>query len=206
MSTAEAPPRARRLPPAERERRIVEGAIAYFARHGLDAQLRELAAHLGVSHPLLYRYFPTKEALIERVYAEFYATRWQPGWDHLLADSEVPLRERLARFYTAYVAALHEGPWLRIFAFAGLRNEPSSRFYMASIAQKVVLPIAAALRREAGAGEGRPDSWAMELAWALHGELCFVPIAGHLLRLDLQPLTAPQLRRRIDIWLEGTGG
>lgn len=196
------PPRAKRLPPAERERQIVDGAIAYFGWHGLDAQLRELAAHLGVSHPLLYRYFPTKEALLERVYEEFHATRWRG--DHLLLDKRLPLRERLARFYEAYLAALSDGPWLRIFAFAGLRNERASRLYMASIRRKVILPIAAALQQEAGAEDARPSHWAMELAWSLHGDLCFRPIATHLLGHSLAPFPQDQLRHRIESWLVGS--
>ena len=43
-----------------RERQIVEGAVAYFAEVGLDGQTRELARRLGITQPLLFRYFPTK--------------------------------------------------------------------------------------------------------------------------------------------------
>lgn len=204
MSTATTmPPRARRLQPAERERQIVEGAIAYFGQHGLDAQLRELAVHLGVSHPLLYRYFPTKDALIERVYEEFESTRWRRDWERLLMDGQLPFRDRLARFYAAYLAALGDGPWLRIFAFAGLRNESASRRYMASIRERVILPIAAALQQEAGVQEARPGHWAMELAWSLHGDLCFGPIATRLLGHAVTPLTQEELRGRIEAWLTG---
>lgn len=187
----------RRLPPAERERHIVEGAIDYFARHGMDAQMRDLAAHLGISHPLFYRYFATKEALIERVYGEFYASRWHGAWDGLLRDETLPLAERLTQFYAAYLRALEDGPWLRIFAFSGLRGEVASQHYMAGVRDRIITPIAMALDRAGMA----PRPYAMELAWALHGELCFGPIAVGLLGLEGVPLDAAGIRRRVLSWL-----
>ena len=65
-------PTGRRLTPEARERQIVEGAVAYFAEVGLDGHTRELARRLGITQPLLFRYFPTKAALIERIYEEVY--------------------------------------------------------------------------------------------------------------------------------------
>ena len=70
--------RRRRLDPEDREREIVEGAVAFFAEVGFDGGLRDLAKRLGMTHQNLFRYFPTKEALIERVYKEVYLNRWQP--------------------------------------------------------------------------------------------------------------------------------
>ncbi|MCR0983840.1 TetR/AcrR family transcriptional regulator [Roseomonas populi] len=197
------PTRARRLAPEERERQIVSGAIAYFAEHGLDAQLRDLADHLGITHPLLYRYFPTKEALVERVYEEFYATRWQAGWDLLLRDASLTLEERLTRFYAAYLDALEDGPWLRIFAFSGLQNQKASQHYMASIRVRVIQPIAAGLQALASSEGGRPEPALMELAWALHGELCFNPICNRLLGIPAGRMTSAQIRQRLSAWLNG---
>ena len=71
----------RRLAPEDREHQIVQAAIAFFARHGFDASTRDLAKELGVTQPLLYRYFPTKEALVDRVYEEVFVRRWNPEWD-----------------------------------------------------------------------------------------------------------------------------
>ena len=71
----DAAPVRRRLDARERERQIIEGAVEFFARRGLDAQMRELAAELGIAHTLLYHYFPTKRQLIERVYEETIAGR-----------------------------------------------------------------------------------------------------------------------------------
>jgi AcrR family transcriptional regulator len=62
------PEQRRRLTPDDRRRQIVDGAIDYFAEVGFDGGTRNLAARLGVTQPLLYRYFPAKEDLMRAVY------------------------------------------------------------------------------------------------------------------------------------------
>ena len=61
-------PKRQRFAPAEREQLIIDGAIQFFADVGFAGQTRELAQRLGITQPLLYRYFPTKQDLIEKVY------------------------------------------------------------------------------------------------------------------------------------------
>src|SRR5512141_3342855 len=93
---------ARRLGRPERERQIVDGAIRFFAERGFEGNTRELATRLGVTQPLLYRYFPTKQDLVERVYREVFLRRWDPAWEALLADRSRPLGERLREIYRSY--------------------------------------------------------------------------------------------------------
>jgi len=198
---------ARRLPPNERERQIVDGAIAFFARYGMDAQLRDLAKHLGITHPLLYRYFPTKGALVERVYHEFYARRWRPEWDATLRDATLPLAERLLRFYRAYLEAIDHPHWLRIFAFAGLRGEAGSRRYMATIRRRVIEPISIELRIAAGLpAVARPLPNELELAWGLHGEVCFLAIRNRILGMPVPNPTDRDLPLLVSEFLAGVFG
>ena len=70
----------RRLSPAVREQEILSGAIEYFATFGFEGQIRGLAAQLGVSHGLLYRYFPSKEDVIDRGYQVVFLDRWSDEW------------------------------------------------------------------------------------------------------------------------------
>ncbi|TXC66695.1 TetR/AcrR family transcriptional regulator [Piscinibacter aquaticus] len=102
----DAAPARRRLDARERERQIIEGAVEFFARRGLDAQMRELAAELGIAHTLLYHYFPTKRQLIERVYEETIAGRWDPKWEALLDDSSIGVEDKLHAFYREYLPAI----------------------------------------------------------------------------------------------------
>ena len=53
-----------RFSTAEREQQILTGAIKFFSERGLEGQTRDLAKEIGITHPLLYHYFPTKQALI----------------------------------------------------------------------------------------------------------------------------------------------
>ena len=73
-------PKRQRLSPADRERQIIEGAIDYFAETGFSGQTRELSKRLGITQPLLYRYFENKQALVDRVYETVFAGRWDPSW------------------------------------------------------------------------------------------------------------------------------
>src|ERR1700730_9094613 len=97
------PKRRRRLDSEDREREIVDGAVAFFAEVGFDGGPRELAKGIGMAHQNLFRYFPTKEALIERVYKEVYLDRWQPEWDTVLHDPAKPLEKRLIDFFESYL-------------------------------------------------------------------------------------------------------
>jgi AcrR family transcriptional regulator len=79
---------SRRLAPEVRERQIVLKAIDHFPMHGFSGSTREPGRQLGVTQPLLYRYFPSKEALSDRVYDEVY--QWDTRWENLIKDRSVP--------------------------------------------------------------------------------------------------------------------
>jgi len=61
-ATREAP--RRRLPRAEREQQMLKAARRIFAARGFqDASMDEIAAAVGISKPMLYAYFDSKEGL-----------------------------------------------------------------------------------------------------------------------------------------------
>ena len=114
-----------RLSGAEREKHIAQEAVRFFAEVGFGGDTRELAKRLGVTQSLLYKYFPSKEALINRVYEEVYLGRWNPFWESVVRDRSIPLQERLTRHYVEYAKAALTRDWVRIFMFSGLRGEDS---------------------------------------------------------------------------------
>lgn len=173
------PKRRRRLDPEEREREILDGAVAFFAEVGFDGSLRDLAKRLGITHQNLFRYFPTKEALIERVYKEVYLGRWQPEWETILRDERRPLDQRLTEFYAAYLPAIFRYDWIRTFVFAGLRGVGISQRYLALIQKKVVEPVGLELRKAAGLPVEPAHALSpaeLEIAWGLHGEVIFIAL------------------------------
>jgi AcrR family transcriptional regulator len=144
-SARAANPARLRLPRGEREGAIVQAAAALFAEQGFAVSTRQISDLLGVTQALLYRYFPSKQALIERVLAEcFGGDRWNPEWDALLADRKLPLVERLVRFYEAYrrrSSSVSLKLWVQARAQASFRSSALHRMAMAkqSVAQTFLL-------------------------------------------------------------------
>jgi len=159
---------SRRLPPAEREGEILRGAVAYFAEFGFEGPTRDLADRLGITQPLLYRYFPSKEALLDRVYQEVYLSRWDPAWEARLADRAVPLAQRLTRFYCDYARIILTYEWVRLFMFAGLKGLDFNTRYIGFLTRAVFERIVLEMRAEQGLPLAPPAREAeIELVWGL---------------------------------------
>ena len=84
-----------RMAPAERKAMILARATDFFAEYGLTAQTRALAAACGVAQRLLYRYFPSKAALLDEVYSEAIVSPFKAVWlvqlkDRTPADRDAP--------------------------------------------------------------------------------------------------------------------
>jgi AcrR family transcriptional regulator len=72
----------KRVPRAEREQQILEAAEAVFAARGVKAaSMEEIAERVGVTKPLLYEYFGSKDGLvvacIRRARAELLERTWE---------------------------------------------------------------------------------------------------------------------------------
>ena len=172
-SRSAAPPR-RRLEAREREQQIIDGAAEFFARRGLDAQMRELAAELGIAHTLLYHYFPTKRSLIERVYEHTIAGRWDARWEAMLDDTRQTPAERLLSFYREYLRAILTPEWLRILVHSGLSDGLIPNRYFALVREKLFPRLLRELRRAAGS-RARSGATPREeaLLVAFHGGLIY---------------------------------
>ncbi len=173
-AASEMPPRRSRLRRDERERLIVEEAIRFFVENGVEGQTRALAERLGITQPLLYRYFPDKEALVERVFQEIFARRWQSEWRTIITDRARPLPERLVDFATSYALALSQDGWWRLVLSSGLKGGSFDARVLEAIRDQIVMPLATELQHEFGTGSAAdPDQRLVELAWALHAGLSF---------------------------------
>lgn len=136
----------KRLSGEERERTIVHEAVKFFAEVGFNGDTRELARRLGVTQSLIYRYFPTKSALIDRVYQEVYVGRWNPYWETMITDRSMDLEDRLTRFYCDYARTSLSWDWVRIFMFSGLLGEDINKRYLEFLRTHILAPIAIEIR------------------------------------------------------------
>lgn len=165
----------RRLPRNERERLIVDEAVRFFAEVGFEGQTRALAQRLGVTQPLLYRYFPDKESLIERVYQEVFEGGWDPEWEAVLADRSRPLAERLHHLYRLYTLENFTYERIRLFMFAGLKDRAIASRYLRFLRDHLFIPLAQEVRSTAGLNvEVPPMEAEIETAAGLHGAIGYV--------------------------------
>lgn len=167
----------------ERERAIVDEAIRFFAEQGFGGQTRELAKRLGITHSAIYRHFPSKEALIERVYEEVYLSRWAPSWGPLIRDRSQPLQARLTRFYLEYAERVFEYNWVRIFVFSGMKSFDINKRYLDIIRKEVVEPACIELRHELALpspSEIALSEREIEMFWGLHGRVFYLAIRRYV--------------------------
>ena len=174
---AAAEPARRRLSLADRERQIVAGAVTFFSRHGLNGQLRDLARQLGITHTLLYHYFPTKQALIERVYTEVFEGRWKPEWEVLLDDKKLDVETKLTQFYSDYAKVILQSDWVRILVFSGLSDRYITDRYFALLREKLFPRLVRETRKYRGVvSRSRPTGRELELLLGLHGNIFYMGI------------------------------
>jgi AcrR family transcriptional regulator len=179
----------RRLKREDRDREIAQAAVAFFAEVGFDGDTRELARRMGVTQSLIFRYFPSKAALIERVYQEVYVGRWNSYWESIIADRSIPLQTRLLRFYKDYARVALTYDWVRIFMFSGLRGENINTRYLEFLRSRVLEPIAKELRVELGLPgfeEVPLTEEEVELIWGINARVFYL---GQRLWIFNAPLT-----------------
>jgi len=180
--------RGRRLAPNQRAEQILRGAIRFFAEHGFSGQTRELATELGISKGLLYRYFVSKEALIERVYEEVFLRRWNPNWLTMLTDRSRPLIERLKAYYVDYAQLTLEYEWGRIYLYSGLAGASLNKRYTKLMVDRIFKRVIGELRREFGFPSieqldiTEPE---FELLWSLHGSIFYIGMRRWVYHVDV---------------------
>jgi AcrR family transcriptional regulator len=165
-----APATRRRMSVIERERHIVQGAISYFAEHGLNAQMRDLASAIGVTHTLVYHYFPTKQALLDRVYLEVFEGRWKPEWEALLDNRELSVEDKLNHFYIDYARTILTRDFVRILIFSGLADRSMTDRFFCLLNERLFPKLIRETRRYRGCrSRAKATTREHELLMGLHG-------------------------------------
>jgi AcrR family transcriptional regulator len=179
--------RAARRPALERREEFVTRAAAFFAQFGFAGSTRALADQLGVRQALLYRYFPSKDALVEAVFARIFSEPWGEDFAARLADRREPLEDRLTDVYQAYAARDH-GLALRLFIRAALDGHPVPQRRGAGVTEQIVTPLVEELRHEARL----PDLARLpmlkserEMVMMLHASVVFHGVREHIYRLPV---------------------
>lgn len=162
---------------------ILDEATRFFADNGFSAQTRDLAERLGISQGLIFRYFKTKEQLVERVYERTFLQRWRPDWEDVIADRTLPLETRLRRFYLSYLRTIDDYVWVRIAMFSGLAGNNLTARYVRAHVEKLLRQIAIEVRIERGDATDRDiDRIELEQVWQLHSAIIYYLVRKHIFR------------------------
>ena len=194
----------RRLSADDRRSEFVSKATELFAEEGFGGGTRALARRLGVTQPLLYRYFPSKDDLIKEVYRKVYLEPLEIGWEKLLSDRSRPLRVRLQEFYEVYTDAIFDRKWLRIYLYSGLKGLDINRWYVGMVKDKILTRIVRECRQDAGlATQGRPSAAELELAWVFHGGIFYYGVRKYIYEAPVLEDKAQMISDALDLFLAG---
>jgi AcrR family transcriptional regulator len=196
-----------RLSPAARREAILSEAITFFAEHGFEAQTRDLAARIGVSQALIYRYFPTKSDLINSVYQRIYMSHWNPYWETVLSDRRIPLEKRLKDFYKSYVSTFDDYAWIRVSMYSGLRGNNLVSRYIDMVIERVILVISSELRHESGLPAlvaADIPKLELELTWNFHSTIIYFLMRRYVFQKDPCDENDAVVEQMVDQILVGT--
>ena len=198
--------RRQRLSPPLRRQHLIEEAFAYFAEVGLGGSTRELAKRVGVTQPLLYRYFPTKSSLIEAVYDVVYVNRWRPEWTRTLTDRTIKLQDRLTLFYKSYLENALTREWLRIYLFAGLNGAEMNKMCILLLEDRILKTIYRELYAEISVPlppKYEPTAEEVELVWNLHSAVFYYAVRKHVFQIPVFEDHNAAIKQAVDLFLSG---
>ena len=187
-----------RLSPEARRAIILDAAVEFFAERGFGAQTRELAKRLDISEPLIYRYFPSKDALIDCVFEKVIESRWDPAWATLLQDRGVDLRTRLVDFYELYLDAIDDGIWIRIVMYSSLDGLDMTRNYITDHVDGVIGIIATETAVSTGADHGIDR----EQVWHMQSSLIYYLVRKHIHLTAVPPDRSGFIAMLVDAFLD----
>lgn len=167
-----------RLSPSDRESMILDAAMDFFTENGFTAQTRDLAKRIGISQGLIFRYFGTKEVLVEKVYQRVFLSRWSPTWVDILRDRRHPLRQRLKTFYRDYLIVVDDRRWIRIAMYSSLSGRDLTRRWINRYVTDLLGVIAEEINAEFTFSDGQKAD--VDFAWVLHSAFIYWLVRKHI--------------------------
>ncbi len=142
------------------EQRIKEAARKVFIRKGLaGARMQEIADEANINKAMLHYYYRNKEQLFKNIFEEVVG-EFGPKIMGVLG-SDLPLKEKISAFVTQYLGMLNANPFIPLFLFSELRNQPEEVIEKVGIRSSGMLDqLDKQLKREAKAGRIKPVSTA----------------------------------------------
>jgi AcrR family transcriptional regulator len=144
----------------ERRNELIDGTIEAIRRHGRFLSMDEIAAEIGVSKTVLYRYFVDKNDLTSAVMMRFAQTTLIPNMAAALSTNMdgFDLTREIIRVYVETISAEPEP-----YRFVMANSSPSKSKVIADSERIIARMLSVMLRRrmqEAGMETGGVEPWA----------------------------------------------
>jgi len=153
-----------RVPPDLRRRQLLSEAARLLSEHGLEqVQITEVAARTGVSRPLVYRLFPTRQALLRAVledFADFLHARFQEALARLRSASVETLVTAFVEASCEAIAQKGAGPWL-------LLDPRGAEPELCQLGRSIFVRLLGPWQQHLGLFLGVPDAQASYVLWII---------------------------------------
>lgn len=197
----------RRMAPEMRREQILSAATAMLGNQGANFNTRELAARLNISHPLLFKYFQSKDEIVDAVFQTVFMRRFSDDIRSLVDSDREDTIQKWIDFYEIYTPKIFDETWIRVFISSALQQEKiSSRYF-----DQVVIPLVKRLADDTEMyclGKIEPDhspvrQITLELAWSLHSSLFYSGLRRWVYRLEVPKDIASMMAARVKVHFAG---
>ena len=192
----------------DRERNIIEKSIEYFSQHGFDASTRDVASYIGITQSLLYRYFASKQALIDRVYKEVFILTWKTEWETIIKNRTKPLRVRLVEYLDDYCNTILTRDWVRLFLFGALAETTINKDFIGRLHERIFMAILNEIYFDNNIALPRSDQnkrLDVEIVWGFHSSFFYIGVRRWVYNLPVPADLGPVIRARVGAFLDGAG-
>ena len=137
--------------------------------------VQHIAARAGASEGLPYHYFPTKQALIDRVYVELFEGLWKPEWERTLDNPKLDAHTKFTHFYCDYARAIFAREFVRILVFSGLSDRLIPDRFFVLLRERLFPRLIRETRRHCGVtSRAKPSARELEFLMGLHGGIFYI--------------------------------
>jgi AcrR family transcriptional regulator len=153
------------MPAAERRELIERVATEVFAERGYHgASIDEIARRSGVSAPVVYDHFASKQDLFERLLVRTRDELLEMWREHLFSDE--PAAVRIPRAFAAWAEYVETHPYASRMYFREATGVPEVQAFQRELHAQARAALGAILAREPGAERiaGAGDAEAIEMA------------------------------------------
>jgi AcrR family transcriptional regulator len=157
-------PAVRRVPSDTRRRQLLAQAAQLLTEHGVErVQITEVAERAGVSRPLVYRLFPTRQALLLAVLEDFTTFIHQRFTQAVQRYEATDVKAIVIAFVEASCEAIEQkgaGPWL-------LLDPRGADHEISRIGRAIFLELLDPWQRQLGGFLGVSQRRASHLLWII---------------------------------------